>query len=426
MGGKSKAPPPPDYKGAAEATAEASKENIALQNFANRPDQYNPWAAQTWDSWTEYDPASGQDVTRWSQNVELDPDLQWALDNQIYLQGARSELGGQMMGRAWNEFSDPMDWSGFQHWADAPDVNYMDPMYQHGAVDTWDMQGVQGGQYYYDQAGNAIYDQAASRLDPRFERQKNELETQLVGQGLRVGDAAYDRAMREFEETRNDAYNQAQWQATQGAGAEGQRWQGMDQSLREMQFGERGTLREQENEAMRQMWGAERGQLDNLYNQQMQQAQYMNELRMNQIQEEMQRRGFTLNEINALISGQQVSNPSFQGFSKSALAETPDYMGAMSQGYQAQLQQASAKNAGFGDMMGGMMGMASTFGPMLSDRRLKKNIKRVGSTAAGTPIYSYQYKWGGPTMLGVMADEVPDARVIGPDGYYRVDYSKVK
>ena len=60
MGGKSKAPPPPDYKGAAEASAEASKENIALQNFANRPDQYNPWAAQTWDSWTEYDPASGQ------------------------------------------------------------------------------------------------------------------------------------------------------------------------------------------------------------------------------------------------------------------------------------------------------------------------------------------------------------------------------
>jgi Chaperone of endosialidase len=63
---------------------------------------------------------------------------------------------------------------------------------------------------------------------------------------------------------------------------------------------------------------------------------------------------------------------------------------------------------------------------LLSDRRLKQHLKRVGVLANGLPLYSFRYIWGGPTFVGVMAQDVlrvmPDAVATGPDGFYRVDY----
>ncbi len=53
-----------------------------------------------------------------------------------------------------------------------------------------------------------IYDLGASRLDPRFEQQRDQLSTRLVASGIRPGTAAYDQQMAEFENSRNDAYNQ--------------------------------------------------------------------------------------------------------------------------------------------------------------------------------------------------------------------------
>jgi hypothetical protein len=66
-----------------------------------------------------------------------------------------------------------------------------------------------------------------------------------------------------------------------------------------------------------------------------------------------------------------------------------------------------------------------------SDRRLKINIKAVGKMENGLTIYSYNYKSGGPSTIGVMADEVamikPEAYVKGGagGGYDAVDYSKL-
>ena len=61
-----------------------------------------------------------------------------------------------------------------------------------------------------------------------------------------------------------------------------------------------------------------------------------------------------------------------------------------------------------------------------SDRRLKQDVKRVGALPNGLPLYSFRYKWGGPTFVGVMAQDVlgvmPDAVVTDPEGFYRVKY----
>jgi len=59
-----------------------------------------------------------------------------------------------------------------------------------------------------------------------------------------------------------------------------------------------------------------------------------------------------------------------------------------------------------------------------SDRRLKTNIVRIGTTPGGHAWYSFDYIWG-ESSEGVMAQEVPEAAIVGPGGYLLVDYSKV-
>lgn len=66
----------------------------------------------------------------------------------------------------------------------------------------------------------------------------------------------------------------------------------------------------------------------------------------------------------------------------------------------------------------------------LSDRRMKHDIRRIGKTDHGMPIYSFKYKGDDreQTHIGFMADEVekhhPDAVMTGDDGYKRVDYGQ--
>lgn len=78
----------------------------------------------------------------------------------------------------------------------------------------------------------------------------------------------------------------------------------------------------------------------------------------------------------------------------------------------------------------GLMGLGSAAMPFLmSDERTKEDIERVGETDGGSPIYKYRYKWGGPMMFGVLAQEEeennPDAVVTLPSGLKAVNYEMV-
>jgi hypothetical protein len=61
-----------------------------------------------------------------------------------------------------------------------------------------------------------------------------------------------------------------------------------------------------------------------------------------------------------------------------------------------------------------------------SDVRLKEDVRCVGSTVFGLPLYQFRYRGKPETYEGVMAQEVlkimPDAVSVGADGYYRVNY----
>lgn len=67
------------------------------------------------------------------------------------------------------------------------------------------------------QIEDKAYQALTSRLDPQWEQRQAQTETQLRNQGLVPGDEAYDNAMRDFNYGRNDAYQQANLGAIQTA-----------------------------------------------------------------------------------------------------------------------------------------------------------------------------------------------------------------
>jgi hypothetical protein len=122
MGGKGSAPPPPDYIGAANTQAAASKELTNIQNFANRPTINTPFGSQSWQTSAQVDPATGQTVTSWTQNNSLAPALQSALNAQIGLQNDRSQLAGNFMDRVASEYQRPFDYANLPQMAEANPV----------------------------------------------------------------------------------------------------------------------------------------------------------------------------------------------------------------------------------------------------------------------------------------------------------------
>ena len=61
-----------------------------------------------------------------------------------------------------------------------------------------------------------------------------------------------------------------------------------------------------------------------------------------------------------------------------------------------------------------------------SDRRLKKNIIKIGESKSGLNIYEFEYINKEGTYQGVMSDEIPkEAVLVDDNGYDSVDYSKL-
>lgn len=87
-------------------------------------------------------------------------------------------------------------------------------------------------------------------------------------------------------------------------------------------------------------------------------------------------------------------------------------------------QMGSMIMPGMGTAVGG--GLGALMG-LLSDRRAKTDIRRVGTMNSGLPVYTYRYRGGEVTHMGVMADEAqqvaPHAVHTGPDGLQRVNYA---
>lgn len=197
-----------------------------------------------------------------------------------------------------------------------------------------------------------------SRVDEDTARQRDELNSNLVAAGIRPGSKAYDDRMALLDRGYNDARNQA----FLASGQEASRDFGMD-----------------------------------------------SERRRQAISELLSQRQVPLNEITALMSGSQVSNPfSMPSYAQNAqVAPAPVFGATQALGdYNADLYNVRAAQAGnlqsglFGLGGAGIMGGAM----LLSDRRLKSNVVRIGTHPLGIGVYEYDIF--GRRERGVMADEV--------------------
>lgn len=384
-------PPPPDYKGAAEATAASGQETNAQQTYANRPTVTTPWGSQTWQTSKQIDPSTGKPVTAWEQKINLDPRQQAALDDQLAITEGRSGAAKELLGQATDAFQRPFNWD------DAPERA---PGFDFGAMpDTQKKLNGSSGDYR-----RRAQDAITELQRPDLERSRAAAETRLANQGITKGSEAYEADMRAVSDNENRAHLQAI--------AEGR-----NESV--LAFGQDMGAADLNNKGIA-------GDISNRMNA----GSFNNNNRTAAIAEEAQRRGMTLNELNALLTGQQVAMPQIPGAPQAGKAGGTDYSGALNNTYMAQLDQSNRDNAASASTTSALAsaaGIAAYFA--FSDARLKTDVREVGILSSGVRVVHYRYRGRPRLYTGVIAQEVarviPEAVVLHPSGYLMVDYSKV-
>lgn len=461
MGGKS-TPKAPDYTAAAVAQGESSKENTTAQTWANRPTINTPWGQQSWQSGTAVDPATGQKVTSWTQNTTLSPDQQQALDAQNSIQATKSQGAQTLADQAVSSFQTPMDWNALPDAAGNVTAGTRQQYNPSSSVDGA-LSGVQTAQ----QAANGVQQAGAvpgldarlggsdvgdwrqkaqdamwSMQQPMMEQQRAARESQLTNMGITRGSDAWNTEMRNIGDQESRAqlgsiaagrdeasmlYDQALGARASDLSAQGQ---GFGQALARQGQSYNQALGAQSQDfgqgmAVNQANNATTGA--NLQDQ-MSAGNFNNTNRQQAISEEAQKRGQTLNELNALLTGQQVNMPTMPSFNTSTKADTTNFMGAAQNQYGAALDASNAQNAGAAGLTNGLFGLGSA-ALMFSDERLKTDITKLFTLPNGINVYKYRFIGKKYMELGVIAQEVlkvmPEAVRMAADGFYRVNYDMV-
>lgn len=321
----SRATPPgsPDYIGAANAQSLGTIGASMVNNVMSHPDINTPLGSQNWQKTgveTVYIPGIGNiNVPQYRQNVTLSPEQQ-----SLYQQ--HTGLSSGLYGQAGANLGSPSDLSSVQALNDK------------------------------------AYSALTSRLDPQWAQREQMQKTALANQGLTAGGEAYDAAMRDFNQGRNDAYQQANLAAIQT----------MPQTLSMAN-----TIRDQ-----------------------------------------------PLNELNALRTGSQVNMPSFQPTQYSMGAQGPNTMQALQgqsawqQGlYNQQVQQQNNQTQG-------LVGLGAAFfsDRRLKSNIVKVGDDARGFGIYDYDLFGKRQRG---VMADEVERVLPDVVVTMPNGYKAVYYGRL-
>lgn len=296
-------------------------------------------------NWVEEAAMIDREIPQWERIVEMSPEQKELYDRQVGVQKNLLDFAGSQTRRLQDTLGNPLSFD------DIPNYNIDDFSGDRTKVE------------------NAMYE----RLNPQIERERNNLENQLVNQGFTRGTEAFKNEL----DSSNRQANDARLGVIMAGGQEQSRMAALAATQRERA-----------------------------------------------IQERMALRNAPINEISALLGQSQVSMPQFAPYQAGNIANTPvgDYVYRSAdidqKNYQAQMQQQAATTGGMfglGSALIGAGGKAMGAGGLfaLSDRRAKTDIRPVGSLRNGLPLYVYRYRGEDDEHLGLMADEVealhPDA-----------------
>ena len=230
MGKSSSAPPAPDYAGAAEATAAGNLEAAKYAAEANRVNQITPYGTLTYNKETipgEFDQA-GYDAALANYNKQI--------------QGAGAAGGGlgkfgRMAAQAQalrapdrNSFMRDRDvWTATQNLSPAQQAQLeanerlnlqLSGVAQKGLNNAEDLLSdptVDFSGLPQAISGESAQAEIMKRLQPQLDRQREANRTQLLNQGINIGNQAYSASMDDQARRENDLYSAA---AIQGIGVD--------------------------------------------------------------------------------------------------------------------------------------------------------------------------------------------------------------
>lgn len=295
--GGGSAPPPPDYKGAANETAAGNLAAARSASAANRVNQITPYG------------------------------------NLIYAQTPTKSLNADAYQSALNDWAnagkqgpepDPSQYMTFNPDAGWTATTQLSPEQQQ-LLDiqnrtSLQLGGLQNkGLNYVENMINQPFDTSKipqiginagedysaaimRRLQPQLQMEEKSFNQQMVNQGIPVGSEAYQNARRIFDMKQNDRLVAAQ---TGGIG--------VGLQANQQGFGQLGYIRNE-----------------------------------------------PINTLNAIRSGSQVTNPTFQSTPQQATTQGPDILGATQAGYNAQLGASNAQNAASSANTGGLYQLGGT------------------------------------------------------------------
>ena len=130
-----------------------------------------------------------------------------------------------------------------------------------------------------------------------------------------------------------------------------------------------------------------------------------------------------IQQISALMSGGQVSQPMFSTNLGVAPMATTDNGSIIANYDNQKLASWQQNQAGWGSLLGGIGGLFS-----LSDENAKEDMEKIAETDDGIGIFKFRYKGSPKTQIGLKAQDVakkkPRAVAMGGDGLMRVNYGE--
>lgn len=309
MGGKSAAPEAPNYVGQANATAAGNLNAARAQTSANRMDQVTPYGT------IKYVQSGGQfDQAGYDQALARYTVQQNQIRDNPALGQYWDKSGATLTAPNRNDYmTNPDQWSSQIQLSDTGqqllDADTRARLGLAGLQDQamgrvrdtlstpFDTDGIPG--QVYDIGGDSgvwskYSDLLMQRLNPDLDAQQTALETKLANQGLTAGSEGWATQLGQFGKQRNDANINAQL-----AGA----------------------------------------------NLALQNANLSNQGRQQELTSRATIRNMPLQELQALRSGAQVTNPTFSTPGQQGQTSGPDLMGASNSQYTNQLNRTNAENA---------------------------------------------------------------------------------
>lgn len=463
--GKQSTTPPVDPTIAAERTAAGNLQAAKQNQAANMINQITPTGSVTYTptyynsqgqqinagdinpkTKKPYDINSKDVVIRYNQNVGLTPEQQALFDQgQRINQGLGNLAENQGMAQITDALNNPLTSDigivsnvgttadQMTRSIDVPELQKFVPSYvqdirrESGANERASgniynnagqiVKNLQDPNLLLQDTTDALYKANTQFLDPQFQRGQADLENKLANQGITPGSEAYNRAMQDFGNQKQQAYESARNQAVAGGMNAAQGMFGMNlqggqftnqavgqefgqglsaQQLINAAAGQNNQLdlanQQAYNQAIAQQFGqglataqflnSAAGQqfsmgqqnaalnnaaLQQLFGQQVSNANLQNAASNQQLTQEQLRQQAPINIINALRSGQQMQVANIPQVAVSApgqmaLTSGADYLGAANAANDyaanaaaANAQQASGLMQGIGSIAGGMI-----------------------------------------------------------------------